>query len=103
MDRATTTPKPTLLPELDRECGDCQGNGIVTTPVWLQWNDRAKAIEAGWKAAHPGESWFASARHMEVEDAQPDPEMPCPKCDGGRILTETGRQLLRFLSMWGKG
>jgi hypothetical protein len=101
MDPTTTAP---ALPELDRGCGDCQGSGIVTTPEWLQWDKWSRAVEADWKAAHPGEPWLDGTRCVEVEDAQPDPEMPCPKCDGkGCILTEAGRELLRFLSRHGKG
>jgi hypothetical protein len=92
------------LPDLDRECGRCQGNGIVTTPEWLEWETQANAVEAAWKARYPGRSWFGSTRRMEIEDAQPDPEMSCPECDGkGSIPTDAGRAVLRFLSVHGKG
>lgn len=90
---------PTLsLPELDRECGDCQGNGIVTTPEWLAWNEREKTAEAEWRAENPGRSWFSSEAFAFMSDLQPEPEMDCPKCQGsGQELTEAGRALLAFL------
>ena len=33
------------LPELDHECPQCGGNGIVTTAAWLKWEKRIAAAE----------------------------------------------------------
>lgn len=86
------------LPELDRECGDCQGNGIVTTPEWRAWNEREKAAEAEWRAEYPAGSWYGSEAFELMSDLQPEPEMDCPKCQGsGHELTDAGRTLLAFL------
>jgi hypothetical protein len=104
MSKAPTPQGIGTLPELDRECDECGGNGIVTTPEWLEWNERAATAEREWRAASPGRSWYASDEHTTIEDEQPDPEMPCPACDGkGRQLTEAGRRLLAFLRTHGRG
>ncbi len=86
------------LPELDRECHECGGNGIVTTAAWLEWEKRADMLADAWKAANPGASWFASPEREAIEDEQPDPEMNCPTCGGhGQVLTDAGKRLLAFL------
>jgi Tryptophan RNA-binding attenuator protein inhibitory protein len=96
---ATGHPLPApVLPELDRECETCQGNGIVTTPEWLAWAEREKAAEREWRAANPGQSWFSSEASQFMSELQPAAEDECPKCGGtGYELTEAGRELLRFL------
>lgn len=88
---------------LDTECETCQGNGIVITPEWLEWDKAEREAEAQWKGAHPGESWFGSDARRCWGEQQPDEaEMQCGDCDGkGRKLTDAGRVLLQFLRTYG--
>ena len=87
------------LPELDTACPDCQGNGIVTTPGWLAWDEHAREFRRQWEQANPGGSWYSSAEGRAVEDGYPDEaECMCPECDGaGRKITPAGRVLLAFM------
>jgi hypothetical protein len=89
---------------LDVECETCQGNGIITTPEWLEWDKAERQAEARWKAANPGESWLRSDTQMHWTEQQPDEaEMQCGDCGGtGRKLTDAGRTLLQFLRTHGR-
>lgn len=103
-ERAGAGAPPAALPELDRECGTCDGHGVVTTPEWLEWRKREEAAESGWRAQHPTEPWTASAQFDALADEQPDPEMDCRECAGtGYVVTEAGREVLLFLIRHGKG
>lgn len=96
---AVLTAAPATLPALDAECGTCQGNGVVTSPEWLTWNEREKTAEREWRAENPGGSWFSSEAFELMSELQPEnAEAECPKCQGsGYTLTEAGRALLAFL------
>jgi predicted methyltransferase len=91
------------LPELDSECGTCQGSGIVTTPEWVEWDRKTTEAEKQWRVQHPGGYWPTSALGEHLLDLQPEPEMQCTDCNGtGCVLTADGRYLLAFLRTHGK-
>lgn len=92
------------LPELDTECGTCQGSGIVTTPEWLEWDKAEREAKEQWEAQHSGGNWPTSAVGERLLAMQPDvAEMDCGDCGGkGVTLTPDGRLLLSFLSRHGR-
>jgi Ribonuclease G/E len=99
----TTNPPP--LPLLHTECGECQGNGIVTAPGWLAYDAECKQARQEWLAANPGGVWYSSHEGREWEAGYPDEaETSCPDCDGtGYQMTKAGREILYFLRVHGKG
>jgi hypothetical protein len=69
---------------LDGVCADCDGNGVVPNPSWLDWHSTHRELPP---EGHP--------LHDEPED------LTCGDCGGrGTQLTEAGLAIMRLVARY---
>ncbi len=79
--------------DLQKKCNFCEGVGIVSNPVWIEWNQKVKEVQIK-----------ENISLLEASDKIPMPppyqseEIPCYECEGiGSLPTEQGKILLEFI------